>query len=237
MTRCFAAVMTVALGVGFPHVVQAQTGGWKTVAPGVQRRELRALGNAGGNHRVWLYKPTVIPGKAKVRTVLIAAAGSKMFNGVPLGSGDVPEHLPYAKAGFAVIAYETDGTLSGDGEASIIAAAKAFTASKGGINNAKAALDAVLPVAAFVDRKHIYAVGHSSAATLALSVAAEDMRIAGCVAYAPQPDIPDYLGNFTGFLNKSVPGSRRMIYEVSPTRTRTGYASPFFCFIRKMIRW
>ena len=217
MLRSFGgAVALTGYLACLPCAARAQE--WQTIAaaPGVLRRELKAANRMLTNRRIWLYKPANLPAGRKLRTVLIAAAGSRMFNGVPLASGDVPEHLPYVRAGFAVIAYETDGTLSGENEAAIIAAARGFAAARGGLENAKATLDTVLPLAPFVDTKHIYAVGHSSAATVALGVAANDPRIAGCVAYAPQPDIRDHLGDAGVALDRRVPGFLSVMASVSP---------------------
>ncbi len=156
-----------------------------------------------------------------------------MFNGVLLTSGDVPEHLPYVRAGFVVIAYETDGTLTGDDEPSVIRAASEFAEARGGLRNAEAALDTVLPLARYIDRSHIYAVGHSSAATLALAVATNVPHIAGCVAYAPQPDIVNYLGDLGKGLDKRVPGFLAAMSAVSPQDNARRLRRPIFLFHAK----
>src|SRR5262249_45145154 len=105
-----------------------------------------------------------------------------------LDTDDSKEHLPYVKAGMAVVAYALDGNLENaeqPKDAEILAAAKAFKESDAGVLNARAALDYALAKVPSIDPKHIYAVGHSSAATVALVVAAKEPRIAGCVAFAP----------------------------------------------------
>ena len=57
----------------------------------------------------YLYLP---PGKHAPKSlpcVLIAPAGSTCWRAWTLGDGDSPEHMPYVKAGYAVLAYELDG--------------------------------------------------------------------------------------------------------------------------------
>ncbi len=51
--------------------------------------------------------------------------------------------------------------------------------------NGQAAIDYVLSRFPLVDREKIYTWGHSSAATLALLLAAKDPRVKRCIAMAP----------------------------------------------------
>ena len=138
-----------------------------TVAPGVVMRA--AIIPAGARaQRVWIYLPS--PAKAgPLPVVLIAPAGSRMFHGMALAKGDQPEHLPWAKAGFAVVAYDLSGQINDSmTEAQFKNAARQFTDSKFGIADAHNALTYALSAMPQLDARHVIAVGHSSAATIAL---------------------------------------------------------------------
>src|SRR6185369_9853980 len=110
-----------------------------------------------------------------------------------LAEDDRAEHLPYVRAGFAVVAYEIDGPIRNPDKATdaqIIAAAKAYKNSQAGLANAKMALDFAIDKIPSLDSDRIYTAGHSSAGTLALLVASHDQRIKGCAAFAPVTDVP-----------------------------------------------
>lgn len=128
--------------------------------------------------------------------ILITGAGSDLLSGMEVGDGDFPEHVPYAQAGFAVLAYELDGpnySDTGDPE-EMSAAYGAFKDSRAGLVNAYNALEFVLNKVPEVDPGQIYAAGHSSAATHALLFAEHEPRLAGVIAYAPCIDIPKRFG-------------------------------------------
>lgn len=131
--------------------------------------------------RLWVYEP--VDDHRVHPCIFIAAAGSPLITGMSLSEGDQAEHLPYARAGFTVVAYD----VSGQGAPADPIASKLFAKRRLGIDNGKAAIDAALAHEA-IDPLRLYAVGHSSAATLALQLAADDSRIRGCVAFAPVTD-------------------------------------------------
>src|SRR5579871_2614816 len=60
--------------------------------------------------RLWIYLPSPPPA-GKLPCVVIAPSGSALFSGMKLQDGDRAEHLPYVRAGFAVIAYDIDGPI------------------------------------------------------------------------------------------------------------------------------
>src|SRR5262249_49853025 len=65
--------------------------------------------------RIWIYLPKKLPAKP-IPCVFIAPAGVPPFVGNGFGP-DLdrqrnPEHLPYVRAGFAVVAYDVDGELA-----------------------------------------------------------------------------------------------------------------------------
>jgi len=131
--------------------------------------------------RLWVYEP--VDDHRIHPCIFIAAAGSPLITGMSLSEGDQAEHLPYARAGFTVVAYD----VSGQGPPANPITSKLFAKRRLGIDNAKAAIDAALAHEA-IDPLRLYAVGHSSAGTLALQIAADDSRIRGCVAFAPVTD-------------------------------------------------
>lgn len=165
--------------------------------------------------------------------VFIAPAGSRLFHGKSLEEGDRPEHLPYVAQGFAVVAYEIDGPL-GVGQAAdaqLIHAAVRFRDAEAGVANARAAIDYALARLPEVDPKRLYAVGHSSAATVALQVAASDQRIAAVVAYAPVINVPRHFSmEFLAWTDSVLPGYADFIKRASPHSVAMGLKCPLFLF-------
>jgi dipeptidyl aminopeptidase/acylaminoacyl peptidase len=153
--------------------------------PGVIKYEIELPTGKPTNH-VWIYLPDRRP-KTKLPIILIAPAGSPMFRGMALAPADEVEHVPYAKAGFAVVAYDLDGDVGvvRPTTQQALAAARAFMDSHAGIDNEKDALNYTLAKVPNVDPTRIYMVGHSSAGAHALLATSQDSRIKACVAYAP----------------------------------------------------
>ncbi|MDX1428683.1 MAG: prolyl oligopeptidase family serine peptidase [Rhodothermales bacterium] len=143
---------------------------------------------------VWIYRPDPLP-KKRIPIVLVPPAGGNLFTAPTLGVGDQPEHVPYVEAGFAVVSFAMRGEVADHAsEWETIAAALAFRSGRAGVDDARLALDLALSVLPTVDRKAVFAAGHSSAATLVLLLAAIDDRIRGVAAYAPVWDVPGFLG-------------------------------------------
>jgi dienelactone hydrolase len=176
--------------------------------------------------RLWLYLPSPPAGQPKhsnksLPCVLVAPAGSNMITGMALAEEDQPEHLPYVKAGFAVVAYELDGHVPGgiDGarDRDVIRAIKQFMAADGGVANGKAALEYVLAKVPEVDPGQIYTAGHSSAGTLSLLMAIHEPRVKGAVAYAPCYDIEKLHGaDDLGKIDDEVSGVVAFARKTSP---------------------
>ena len=194
----------------------------RELEPGIQHCEIALSGpGPGQSMKLWLYLPA---GKHAPRTlpcVLVAPAGSPMIIGMGLGDGDRAEHLPYVRAGFAVMAYELDGGLPGGQENAterqVYAACQKFLAAEGGRANARVAIDYLLAKVPEVDPVQIYAAGHSSAATVALQLAAHELRVKAAVAYAPGTDIAGHIGaeDLTQ-LEQAVPGIEDFARSQSP---------------------
>lgn len=143
--------------------------------PGVEFAEVTLADPAGTDaaDTLWIYKPT---GVAQAPVVVIAPAGTSLLTGMPLGQGDRPEHMPYVRAGMIVVAYSLDG----HGET--VDAMAEFAQSVGGVVNGRAALDVALALPQ-ADTSRVFAVGHSSASSVAWLLAAHDNRVTGVVSY------------------------------------------------------
>ena len=140
-----------------------------------------------GPQTIWVYLPMAATAQAKsLPCVMVAASGGTAVSGVALGDGDVAEHLPYVRAGFAVIAYDVEGDAERlqDYEPAI----RAFMRSDAGLRNAERARVNALALFPEIDPDRVFAAGHSSSATLALLLASRNPAIKGVVAYAPAAD-------------------------------------------------
>lgn len=182
----------------------------------------------GSNGRLWIYLPEGSAAAGSLPCVFIAGAGSTLLEGRALGDGDQSEHLPYVKAGFAVVAFDLDGgggndfdveaMQSGKVSPEDIGGYKAFRDADAGLVNARNALEYTLASVPEVNPKQLFSVGHSSAGTLALLFAEHEPRLAGCVAYAPAIDLKK---RFPGFLVRIMsnffPDVAEFIVQSSPT--------------------
>lgn len=208
------------------HYVWPDLGPAQKVEPGVRLHEVR-IAPSGVSSKLWVYLPDT-DSKESLPCVLIAPAGARLYDGKSLGTGDRPEHLPYVRAGFVVVAYEVDGDPKV--EQGLVAAARAFKNADAGLKNARAALDFISAKLPIVDSNRIYAAGHSSAATLSLLVAENESRIKGCVAYAPVCDVVARIERLVDTLSSSIPGFREFIERSSPDRNAAKLTCPLFLF-------
>jgi dienelactone hydrolase len=172
----------------------------------------------GQSTHLWICLPAGAQRPGSLPCVFIAPAGSVLYTGMALSDGDRAEQLPYVDAGFAVVAYSLDGAPAGTNDADIIAAAPAFIAAHGGIDNAAAAIDYVLARVPQISKDRLYVAGHSSAATVALDVAAADPRIRACCAYCPVPNLPRHVRpQAIAAVRPQVPGFTSFLLAASPT--------------------
>ncbi len=186
-------------------------------------------GNVPGlNGVLWHYGPKEIAKGTKLPCVLIAPAGSTLLTGMELGDGDATEHIPYLKAGFAVIAYSLDGpSLSNPPD---IPAYEAYSQARGGLVNARNALEYAIQQPE-IDPKRIFVAGHSSAGTVALLFASHEKRLAGCVAYAPCSDFQARLPvPFVRALGSQLPKLPEFIVQTSPRTHETRMQCPVMVF-------
>jgi len=200
------------------------------------RARVQLTGNGpGARMQLWLYLPAGEHEDHSLPCVLIAPAGTNRLIGMDLGSGDEPEHLPYVKAGFAVVAYSLDGPVANPENAEGDELADAyddFKAARAGLVNARNALEFSLAKVPQVDPQRIFAAGHSSAGTLALLFVEHEPRLRGCVAYAPGisfADIEAELNN-NRLLRMVFPDIRKFITRSSPETHIDRFACPLFLF-------
>jgi dienelactone hydrolase len=167
---------------------------WKSYKPGIDAVEvsLKIPPNTPGNSdRLILYVPHGQHRRHSLGCVFVAPAGAPIFAGNSQADGDRAEHVPYVKAGYAVVAFDIDGTFDQNDKtrANMQSTYAKFKAAAGGVVNGKNALEYVLARLPEVDPERLYAAGHSSAAIWALLFAEHEPRIKGCIAYAPLPDL------------------------------------------------
>ncbi len=202
---------------------------------GVNVTEVTAGGTGGsaGRRRLWVYLPEGDHADRSLPCILIAPAGTPLFCGMDLASGDQDEHYPYAQAGFAVVAFDLDGplgTYESPSDFQIRRAYREFSAAGAGIVNARNALQYATTQIPAVDPNQVYVAGHSSAGTLALLFAEHEPRLAGCIAYAPCSDVVGRLRGMTGNLEKAMPGIGDFFRETSPLTHVDRLECPTFLF-------
>lgn len=205
---------------------------------GVRFHEVRlgppdpAPASPGHRGKLWLYLPAGRHDAGSLPCILIAGAGSNLISGMDLADGDRPEHLPYVRAGFAVLAYELDGAMQDRDRGSDLArGSAAFLAAQAGLVNARNALDFLASRVHEVDPERTYAVGHSSAATLALLVAEHEPRIKGCVAFAPVVDTAERTPALArNQLARMVPGAGDFFTRYNPRQHEDALNCPVFLF-------
>lgn len=183
------------------------------------------LPNGGGN--AWIYLPAQSAGD-RVPVVLIGPAGSHLFDGMTLSDSDRPEQIPYAQGGFAVVTFDIPGMATSEDE--LIQAAREFKAGEGGVLNARAALALALERFPRLDPDRVFVAGHSSAATLALTLCARLERLRGCVAYAPDVDLTKSLADVANILEAYIPGERAFLTSISPIELVGQIRSPVLIF-------
>lgn len=201
-------------------------------AKGIEYAEVALPRKDGPPRKLWIYLPKGAAKKgAKLPVVFIAPAGTPLWFGMDLGDGDRDEHVPYVRAGFAVVAYALDGPLEGGPEgkndAELARAANAFRASRSGIDNAEDAITYAtkrLPI----DPARMFVAGHSSAGTVAIQVAEHEPRLVGCVAYMAGTDPIGHWGAALGELEEFSPGYEAYARGIAPIPNAPNLKCPLF---------
>lgn len=197
------------------------------IAPGIEAQEV-AVTKLAEHPRLWIYIPK--GGGKHLPCVFIAAAGSNLVTGMTLNENDRAEHVPYVEAGYVVVAYDVSGPMPKPANATNVAAAiRLFAKRHLGIDNGKSAIDYALKRLP-IDPMRLYAVGHSSAGTLALQLAAADSRIRGVVAYAPVTDVPEHLGATLSKVQAMAPEVAPQLQSASPLENVEALRCPTMLF-------
>jgi dienelactone hydrolase len=214
--------------------------------PGVEFYEVHLPGGGqvgnpltmpGHGGKLWLYLPEGDHAPHSLPCILIAGAGTNLMTGMTLGDGDRPEHLPYVRAGFAVLAYELDGMLpepKPTNDAGFAPYIRAFVDAEAGLVNMRVAMEFANTRVPAIDPKRIYAAGHSSAATLALLVAENEPRIAACVAFAPVVDVNEHIpAPARQAVSVIVPGADQLFSRFNPHTGESNINCPLFLFVAR----
>jgi len=201
-----------------------------TVEAGITVQRVRLIHGATHTDLLVFLPPHTSGGK--LACLFIAPAGTRLFHGSVLDDGNPPEYMPYLRAGYAVVAYELAGDLPEHfTDRQLVAATTSFKNANGGLSDARVAMDYALAKVPVVDPDRLYAAGHSSAATVALYVAANDPRVKACIAYAPACHLSERLGSrAVSALNEVVPGFHEFIQRISPDANAPKLHCPVFLF-------
>jgi dienelactone hydrolase/DNA-directed RNA polymerase subunit RPC12/RpoP len=151
----------------------------------------------GHSGKLWLYLPRGEHAPGSLPCILMAASGTKTADRTTLSDGDRPHHVPFVRAGFAVLAYEVDGVLRSritDIHAEPMADARKFLGGYAGLVNAKIALEYLLVKVPQVDPGRLFAAGHGLAGTTAILFAENEPRLKGCAALAAPIDLEAWFG-------------------------------------------
>ncbi len=190
-------------------------------------------GKPGGRSRLYIYLPEGRHAAESLGCVFIAPAGATVLTGMELGSGDQPEHLPYVRAGYAVVAYEVDGypgPLENVTDEQFGNAYLKYRDSMAGLVNARNAIDFALATLPEVNPNRLYAAGHSSAGKQALLLAEHEPRLAGCLAYAPVSDVVSNSREQSAALLYVAPGCGAFLKKSSPRTHEASLNCPIFLF-------
>ncbi|WP_165223411.1 dienelactone hydrolase family protein [Aquisphaera insulae] len=211
------------------------------IEPGILFREIPILtppGEAeprpGHRGKLWLYLPGGEHAPHSLPCVLITGAGSKLIAGMDLHESARAEHLPYARAGMAVLAYELDGMLTEAAEADVKLTVKAcsdFLRAQAGLINAHNAIQYAIRHVPTIDPERLFVAGHSSAGTLALLVAENEPRVAACAAYAPATALPEHIPlNAMEMLTPVIDGIADLYGRFNPSQHDDNLTCPIFLF-------
>ncbi len=223
-------------GAAVPSTILPNLGPPRSIAPGVEFREIRlpvAPDQPGRESTLYVYTPKGHHAPQSLPCVLIAPAGAFPLTGMTLSHEDQAEHTPYVRAGYVVVAYEVDGHVVDQENASddqLVNAIKEYWASGAGIVNATNAITFALAKIPEVDPHQLYTAGHSSAALQALLLAENDPRIKGCIAYAPVVDLQARIRDQLPVYRAAIPNIDTLIQLGSPRAGEDRLHCPVFLF-------
>lgn len=195
--------------------------------------EKNELINPKTNGKIWVYLPSKNT-QEKLPVVLVPPAGTRLFHGIKLSSGDIAEHIPYVKQGFAVISFDISGLWPEvETNQNIYVAANTFISRNAGIDDAKEALILAKSKYSNLSLDDVYIAGHSSAGTLALMAAKQMPEIKAVIAYAPVLDLSNYLSYEKSLFKSKVSDFNKILIGNSPHKKLHKYTMPIFLFSAK----
>ncbi len=191
----------------------------------------QVIGQGPSATRVGVYLPE-LPPEGKLPCVLIAPGGTPGIYGMNLVPDDQAEHVPYVRAGFAVVAYSLSGHVAvPTSDVQVNEGIRAFMQADGGLVNARTALDYALARVGKIDPERVYAAGRDSAGNLALRLAENDPRVKACAAYAPLIDPSARLSpQALEAVSRQIGGFREFVAKVSPRAQIEKLRCPVFLF-------
>jgi dienelactone hydrolase len=212
---------------------------------GVDLYKVKINGQTGGHYTppghggsIFVYLPKGSHPAKSLPCVLITGAGTDLMSGVEfediVEEEEAAEHLPYVRAGMAVVVYEMDGSgYNGDEDEDDgdVQMYKDFRAACAGMVNARNALEFTLQKCPEVNPSQIFTAGHSSAGTSALLFAAHEPRIAGAIGYAPCSDVENFQPRaLIRALSFSFPQLHDFLCQSSPKTHAQRITCPVFLF-------
>jgi dienelactone hydrolase len=261
LLRSFSALIALGVGIGAVYGISQIFGSFEQKPlTYIDVNQLPGLGTILNDPEVMRYQvafprgifiskfivflPTN-PTKAKIPCVFIAASGTEStapFSGRSLEEMDVMNPVNFAKAGYAVVAYDVDGDIGSidiiDRVESfeerkkkiLINLIKAYKASDAGVLNAKLAIDYTVARIPQIDPNAMYVAGTGSGGTISLMVAATDKRIKAAIANSPYTNLPGKYSSLMETVSKSVPGYKEFIDRSSPHNNIEKMTKPIFIF-------
>lgn len=184
-------------------------------------------GHAG---KLWLYVPEEAARTPKsLGCVLLVPSESNFISGAKLSPADRVEHIPYVKAGFAVLAFEIDDTSRSPAQRRVMPSLE-FLRSRAGLINGRIAIEFLKARVPEIDPDRLYVAGHYAAGTFALLLAEHEPTIRACLAYAPVVDLIDRLhkNGFEQLLARD--GYAELFRYFSPKSRESDLNCPVFLF-------
>lgn len=173
-------------------------------AAGVHCHEISMAWTDGRPMRLFIFMPKGDYADRSLPCVVEAPSGTSLLTGADIGTAEeAATFLPFTAAGMITVIYSIDGAMPAVappfGSPEFVAVARtafrSFTEADAGVRNGSAAIDYVLARVPQADPDRLFTWGHSSAATLALLLAAKDHRIRRCIALAPCTDLATLHGS------------------------------------------
>ena len=168
--------------------------------------------------KLYVHFPDGFHAKGSLPCVLVPPSGSNLITGQTV-NGDVSLLNYYLNKRMIVVTYELNGALhpdDADDPKKFKASYLAFVGAKAGLVNSRNAFEYAANHVEAVDPSRIFVAGYSSGGSHALLFAAHEPRLAGCVAYCPDPQMGDFTPTALSEYGSFLPGLSRFVTRASP---------------------